>query len=93
MTVLAIFVFKAQEGRLPQSLEQLTEKGLLSSAPIDPYSDGPLIYSVRGDGFTLYSVGEDFVDDRGIPCEWNDESGGDHVFWPIPDLGRTVEEP
>ncbi len=29
-------------------------------------------------------AGEDFADDGGVPCEWNDESGGDHVFWPTP---------
>lgn len=38
---------------------------------------------VTRDGFTLYSVGEDFVDDGGSPCEWADEAGGDRVFWPV----------
>jgi uncharacterized membrane protein len=23
-------------------------------------------------------------DPSGVHCEWNDHSGGDHVFWPIP---------
>jgi hypothetical protein len=52
--------------------------------PMDSYSDAPLLCPVNGDNFTLYSVGEDFVDNGGQPYEWNDQSGGDHVFWPTP---------
>ncbi len=70
-------------GPSPESVKVLAEKGLLANIPTDPYSGAPLIYRVEGDDFTLYSVGEDFVDDGGVPCEWNDPSGGDHVFWPI----------
>ncbi len=79
------------EGRLPESLRMLVENGLLPNVPIDPYSGAPLIYKIRGDGFKLYSVGDDFVDDGGVPCEWNDESG-DHVFWPVSHSGSSVEE-
>ncbi len=81
--VLAILVHKAQGGRLPESLRQLVDEGLLPGVPMDPYSGAPLIYKVQGDSFTLYSVGEDFADDGGQPCEW-DEKSGDHVFWPMP---------
>jgi hypothetical protein len=84
VTVLAVLTYRAQEDRLPESLSMLVGKGLLPNIPMDPYSDDPLVYQVSGDSFTLYSVGEDFVDDGGVPCEWNDESGGDHVFWPTP---------
>jgi hypothetical protein len=83
VSLVAIFAYRGQEGRLPESLQQLVAKGLLSSVPMDPYSGAPLLYKVNGDDFTLYSVGEDFVDDGGLPCSWNDKSGGDHVFWPI----------
>jgi hypothetical protein len=84
VAILAIFAYQAQESRLPESLEQLVDNGLLLSVPIDPYSDGPLVYKVKGDDFILYSVGEDFVDNGGRPCEWDDRTGGDHVFWPVP---------
>jgi hypothetical protein len=84
VTTLAILTHKAQKGRFPESLRQLVEEGLLSSVPIDPYSGEPLVYTVNGDDFTLYSVGEDFVDNGGQPCEWDDQSGGDHVVWPVP---------
>jgi hypothetical protein len=56
---------------------------------MDPFSDDPLIYEVRADGFLLYSVGRDFVDDggrRGVdkegkPRPWAEN--GDQVFWPF----------
>jgi hypothetical protein len=83
VAVLATLTYKAQEGRLPESLRQLVDQGLLPSVPMDPYSGAPLIYRVDGEDFTLYSVGEDCVDDDGVHCEWNDAYGGDHVFWPI----------
>jgi hypothetical protein len=84
VAILALFAHKAQKGRLPESLQQLVEEDLLSSVPMDPYSGAPLVYKVNGEDFTLYSVGEDFVDNGGQPCEWDDQRGGDHVFWPVP---------
>ncbi len=91
VTTLAVHLYKAQEGRLPESLRQLVDAGLLSKVPLDPYSGAPLIYRVVDGDFTLYSVGEDFVDDAGTHCDWDDVFGGDHVFWPVP--GATdVEE-
>lgn len=83
VTVLAILAYRTQEERLPGSLEQLVAAGLLQEVPMDPYSSGPLVYQLTGEDFTLYSVGEDFVDDEGVHCEWNDWGGGDHVFWPV----------
>lgn len=82
VTMLAVLTYEAQKGRLPQSLEELVEEGLLDCVPMDPYSDGPLVYRVTGEGFTLYSVGEDFLDDGGEPGEW-DQFGADRVFWPV----------
>ncbi len=84
IAILAVLAYKAREARLPESLGQLVDTGLLPSVPMDPYSGEPLVYKVNGDSFTLYSVGEDCVDSGGVPCEWNDQRGGDHVFWPIP---------
>lgn len=92
MTVLAALLYKAREGRLPESLKQLVDAGLLSRFPMDPYSESTLVYRVTTDGFTLYSLGEDFVDDGGSPCDWADETGGDHVFWPVPKPKDFEEE-
>ena len=37
----------------------------LAAVPIDPYSGRPLVYRRTGDGYLLYSVGLDGVDDGG----------------------------
>jgi len=58
--------------------------------PMDPYSDGPLIYQKTEGGFLLYSFGSNLKDDvgklglgsQGTPKMWADN--GDWVFWPVP---------
>jgi hypothetical protein len=87
VAVLAILTYRAQEGRLPESLRQLVEAGLLTSVPVDPYSGVPLVYRVTDRDFTLYSAGEDFVDNGGTPGAWGD-TGRDCVFWPV---GRSTK--
>jgi hypothetical protein len=84
VATLAVLTYRAQEGRLPESLQQLVDTGLLTSVPLDPYSGQPFIYRATDQDFMLYSAGEDFVDDGGLPCDWDDDTGGDHVFWPVP---------
>ncbi len=81
MAALAALTYKTKEGHLPESLEKLVTAGLLPQVPLDPYSNGPLVYKVRGDDFLLYSVGPDMVDNGGVHSTW-DEKTGDHVFWP-----------
>lgn len=66
IVVLAALRYHQNSGRYPQSLQELVGAGYLQSLPMDPYSDGPLVYRVTEDGFTLYSVGEDFVDNSAV---------------------------
>ena len=91
--ILSAMQYQKEYGQFPDSLDVLAEQGLLSEVPIDPYSDKPLVYRQTDDGFTLYSVGYNFMDDGGVPGEykginknpqakrWADN--GDAVFWPI----------
>ena len=88
LTIPAVLVYRAENGQLPPTLDALADADLLTSMPIDPYSDGPLVYKVIDGDFTLYSVGEDCLDDGGIPGGW-EEFGTDRVFWP---LVEAVEE-
>jgi len=70
-------------------LDELVEAGLLEALPTDPFSDKPFVYKRTDDGFTLYSFGENLIDDggkvfrddKGRAKVWWDE--GDAVFWPI----------
>jgi hypothetical protein len=88
ITILSVLRFQKENGRLPESLEQLLRKGYLLKMPMDPYSDKPLVYRKTEDGFTLYSVGFNFTDDGGVrgkdnngkPTDWGQD--GDFVFWP-----------
>lgn len=93
--VLAILEYRAGKGRWPESLAELKSAGMISSVPMDPYSDGPLMYRKDGESFMLYSRGCDFEDDGGKAVTgdlWGQNAGekhgpggpdGDRVFWPV----------
>ncbi|GAG37786.1 unnamed protein product, partial [marine sediment metagenome] len=90
LTVLAIMRYEKEKGQYPASLDELVEAGYLKKLPMDPHSDGPLIYRRTNGGFLLYSFGMDLTDDggklglgsQGTPRMWADN--GDWVFWPVP---------
>ncbi len=67
---LAIRDYQRQYANWPSTLEDV-RAGILSNLPIDPYSNQPLLYRVTDDGYQLYSVGENQVDDEGV----GDETG------------------
>ena len=88
LTVLAALRYEKENGRYPDSPNELVKAGYLQKIPIDPYSDSPLVYRRTEDGFLLYSFGSNLMDDGGIlglgengkPRMWADN--GDWVFWP-----------
>jgi hypothetical protein len=90
---IAIFALKRwqlEKGEYPENLDELINACYLKQAPMDPYSDKPLVYR-RNDqsGFRLYSVGQNFKDDDGVYIDnddglmstWPEE--GDTIFWPV----------
>lgn len=87
--LIAILRHKENIGKFPENLDELVEAGLLEALPTDPFSDKPFVYKRTDDGFTLYSFGENLIDDggkvfrddKGRAKVWWDE--GDAVFWPI----------
>lgn len=89
VTTIALLRYYEETEQYPENLSQLTEAGYMEDIPMDPYSDGPLVYRRTEDGFTLYSVGMNFKDDGGKPGRykygtfwlWQDE--GDAVLWPV----------
>ena len=93
LAILGVLQCEKEHGELPQSLDVLVEKGLLNEVPIDPFSDKPLVYRKTDDGFTLYSVGLNFIDDGGMPDDYKGKNKspqakkwtekGDTVFWPV----------
>jgi hypothetical protein len=101
LAVLAILRFKSDNHRLPATLDELVSAGYLQSVPMDPYSDGPLVYKPAGDNFKLYSVGENFSDDGGsneVKPESRRRGSAfgtpalDIVYWPVKKLKDPRKE-
>lgn len=59
---LALLQYQQAHGAFPETLEALGLEGL-----IDPYTEEPLHYRREGQGFVIYSVGEDRKDNDGTP--------------------------
>ncbi len=88
ITILALRHWQLDKGEYPKMLDELVAAKYLTALPADPYGAGPLVYRRDGDGFILYSVAADFVDDGGRAAEtwsgWGKKNKpGDKVFWPV----------
>ena len=81
---LLVVDHRAREGHYPDSLTDLDVAN-----PIDPVCRAPYVYRRLNDGFTLYSIGRDGIDDGGRHERFASFSRrdpeGDFVFWPIQD--------
>lgn len=64
-TALALAAFRAETGRMPAKLEELTPK-YFAILPVDPITAKPPLYRKKMDGWVLYSVGENDMDDHGV---------------------------
>ena len=89
LTILAVKRYCCATGNYPATLEELVQRGYLDGVPMDPFSDGPLVYKGTDESFLLYSVSENFVDDNGTPGRNKDgqidgryHDKGDLAFWP-----------
>lgn len=105
IAVCAILRFKADNSRLPATLDELVSAGYLQSVPMDPYSDVPLVYKPNEDKFRLYRIGEDFSYDGGVievrkKLAWGINGAQivpyiyspDVVYWPFRDLKKLRYE-
>ncbi|MCH7721184.1 MAG: hypothetical protein IH988_09395, partial [Planctomycetes bacterium] len=67
---LALSAYRFDHGSYPASLQDL-DGTYLPLPALDPYIDGPFCYERRDDGYILYSVGPNQVDDGGRKRRWN----------------------
>jgi len=89
LTIIALLRYAQDKGDYPNNLGELITAGYLKEIPLDTFSNKPLVYRKTDDGFTLYSVGPNFIDDGGESGKdkkgkaklWADN--GDTVFWPM----------
>jgi hypothetical protein len=61
-TAAALAVYKTEHGRYPKELAALSPS-ILKEVPNDLYTDKPLHYKPMGDGYLLYSLFENEIDD------------------------------
>ncbi|HEG44736.1 MAG TPA: hypothetical protein ENH94_11890 [Phycisphaerales bacterium] len=88
IATIAILRYEKEKTEYPESLDVLITEGYLKQLPMDPFSDGPLVYRVTDNDFILYSFGPNFIDDggeygikKGKFKQWTNNS--DAVFWPV----------
>ena len=72
---LLVEQYHARHDAYPGSLEAVAD-GLGGEIPMDPFTGEPFLYHPREDGFALYSVGANLVDDGGEAGAW----------WPAGDI-------
>ena len=71
VTEFALREYILEHGRSPETLAELVPR-YLAAIPGDPFSGHPLVYRQRGNGYLLYSVGANGIDDGGAAAEWSE---------------------
>lgn len=80
-----VHLFKARNGRWPASLDELPAEHR-DFVRADPFTNEDLRYRADSNGFTIYTAGENGIDDGGIHSPaggtTKDSNSDDYVFWP-----------
>ncbi len=82
----ALAAHRIEQGRYPAELSGLVPE-YLPEIPGDVFSGKPLVYRLEGEGYVLYSIGANLLDDGGVEEEDIDE--GDIV---VRQIGRALKE-
>jgi hypothetical protein len=80
----ALAAYRADHGRYPKALTELAPK-YIEAIPDDIFSGKPLIYKPEANGYLLYSVGANGIDDGGL--SYDDDPKGDDlaIRMPVPE--------
>lgn len=80
-TGLALLRHKIAHGAYPPTLAEV-DPSFLAEIPLDPFTGQPLVYRPEGDGFVLYSLGENLRDDDGTEeAKNNKKSKAFDIVW------------
>ena len=83
-TGIALLRHQAAHGAYPATLAEIDPR-FLPEIHLDPFTGQPLVYRPEGDGFLLYSLGENLADDGGTEeSKDNRESKAFDVVWRMP---------
>lgn len=80
--IIALRRYKNKNGQWPDSLDKIKDMTEAENF-IDPINGSNFVYKLTEDGFTLYSKGENNIDDEGKRDSWEEETGKDDwLIWP-----------
>ncbi len=81
--LIALRRYKNKNNRWPESLDDIKQLAPVEIF-IDPYNNGPFVYKLTDDSFTLYSKGTNNIDENGeYDSHWPDEAKPDDwLIWP-----------
>jgi hypothetical protein len=68
----ALAVFRVEHGKYPATLNELVP-GFVERLPVDHYNAKDFIYKPTNDGYLLYSIGDNGIDEGGNYQEWKYE--------------------
>ena len=97
ITAIALKRYQLLHSHYPETLAELTPE-LLPSVPPDPADGQPLRYRRNGGGtFTLYSIGDDGIDDGGDPGPTGHSTRNYWLrardwVWPVPATAKEIEK-
>jgi hypothetical protein len=78
-TQLALRCYQSDSGHVAPRLDDLVTN-YLARVPLDPFTGKPMVYRPRAANWLLYSVGQDGVDDGGVPASRGLSAKGDILF-------------
>jgi hypothetical protein len=85
-TALAIERYRLKYGIVPEILEDLVPE-FMGTVPLEPFDGEPLRYILLEDGYTLYTIGDDWEDNGGLSKEQMSEKTGEEIpeeyDWPF----------
>ncbi len=71
---VAAYRYRGKHGRFPEKADDLVPE-FISFVPIDPFEGKPLQMKRTEHGLTIWSVGPDRADDRGMLMNWHKRTG------------------
>jgi inner membrane protein len=82
LLIVALRRYRNENGRWPVQLDDISSL-VPAEIFIDPFNDDSFVYKLTHDGFTLYSKGENNIDEDGNSEWWSHRKGPDDWrFWP-----------
>jgi hypothetical protein len=79
--LVALKRYQRQHHRWPDDLDAIRPR-LPAEILVDPINDGDFVYRLTNDGFTLYSMGRNNVDEGGRYKSRSPEGPDDRCIWP-----------